>query len=88
MKIVIDANILFAALIKKGVNAEIIFNEDFELHAPSFIVDEFLKYEKLILRKTKRTKGEFDEIMIFLKEVIKIIPEDEYLIFLKGNSLL
>ena len=62
MDLVIDANILFAALIKEGVSIELIFNENFHLFAPEFLLEEFTKYKNEILKKTKRTDEEFNEI--------------------------
>jgi len=56
MKLVIDANILFAALIKKGLTFKLIINPRIELFAPSFLKDEFNKYEKLILNKTNKSQ--------------------------------
>ena len=77
--LVIDANILFSALIKNSMTAKIIFEDDIVLFAPEFIFDEFLKYEALILSKTKRTKEDFIQIKQLIKEIITIVPKEEYL---------
>ncbi len=77
MDLVLDANILFAALIKDSYTSELLFNENLNLYAPDFIISEFWKYEDLILRKTCRTKEEFVGIMHSLKEVITTIPAEE-----------
>lgn len=53
MELVIDANILFSALIKKSVTAELIFNENLMLYAPDFFIEEFVKYQELITKKNK-----------------------------------
>ncbi|MHA1131058.1 MAG: PIN domain-containing protein [Candidatus Helarchaeota archaeon] len=47
-----DANILFAALIKEGPTADLLITGDFKLYAPEFLLTEFQKYEPLILKKT------------------------------------
>lgn len=78
MILVIDANILFSALIKNSLTAELIFEEEVMLFAPEFVVKEFLKYEEMILRKTSRTKEEFVQIMHLLKDVITLVPKEEY----------
>jgi len=78
MKIIIDANILFSALIKDSFTAEMMFNENLELLAPSFLIEEFMKYQKLILKKTKREKEDFVKTLHIFKEIIQIIDPREY----------
>ena len=77
MDLVIDANVLFSVLIKKGKTEEILFEEDFHIFAPEFIFEEFEKYTNFILNKTERSKEEFDEIVHILKKKIKTIPNEE-----------
>jgi len=86
MILVIDANILFSALIKNSVAAELLFEEDLMLFTPDFIMDEFLKYEDLLLKKTSRTKEEFIQVMHMLKEVITVVPMEEYSRFIKASE--
>jgi predicted nucleic acid-binding protein len=45
MNLVIDANILFALLIRKGKTEDIFFNDTIKLYAPEFMLDEFEKYK-------------------------------------------
>ncbi len=77
MELVLDANILFAALIKDSYTSELLFDENLKLYAPEFLITEFMKYEDLILQKTGRTRENFIEIMHCLKEVISTIPKEE-----------
>jgi len=77
MNLVIDANILFSALIKRGKTEELILHEDIQVFAPEFIFEEFDKYTKLIMEKTTRSKEELDEILDVLKKRIKTIPNEE-----------
>ena len=56
MKLVVDANVLFAALIKEGSTAELLISDKLQLFAPEFLFTEFSKYEELILKKTHRSK--------------------------------
>jgi predicted nucleic acid-binding protein len=59
MKLVVDANILFAALIKEGSTAELLISDKLQLFAPEFLFTEFAKYEEFILKKTHRSDAEF-----------------------------
>lgn len=78
MEVVIDANILFSALIKNSLTSDLIFMGGLRLFSPDFMIEEFLKYESLILEKTKRTKPEVIKNLHLLKDIILIVPEEEY----------
>lgn len=77
MDLVIDANILFSVLIKKGKTEELIFETDLRLFAPEFIFEEFEIYREKILEKTERTNEEFGELVDILKKKIMAIPNEE-----------
>lgn len=82
MKLVVDANILFAALIKEGSTAELLNSDKLQLFTPEFLFTEFSKYEELILKKTHRSLEEFNKFLELLKEQITIIPKKEILPFI------
>ena len=78
MDLIIDANILFAALIRKGATVELMLDQNMHLFAPEFILDEFLKYQTEILDITKRTQEEFFPIFESLKQIITLVPLEEF----------
>ena len=78
MDLVLDANILFAVLIKDSLSAELLFHEDLHLFAPEFLLEEFYKHKQEILNKTKRTERHFEEIFNVLKEIITLTPQEEF----------
>lgn len=57
MKIVIDANILFASLIKEGIVRTILFNENLSFYTPSYILEEFLEHIDELKQKTMAKKS-------------------------------
>ena len=77
MDLIVDANVLFSVLIKKGKTEEIIFETDLHLFSPEFIFNEFEKYKQRILEKTERTPEELEELMDILKKKIKTVPNEE-----------
>lgn len=83
MRLVIDANVLFSALIKDSFTARLIFEESLELYSASFVVDEFMKYEDLLLRKTHRTREEFITVLHQLHEIISVVREEGYSAFME-----
>ncbi|MEK6927377.1 MAG: PIN domain-containing protein [Nanoarchaeota archaeon] len=88
MNLVIDANILFSALIKTGNTAKLLLNPLYRFYAPEFIFTEFAKYEKYILEKTHKTKEEFYDILKIFKEIINTISIIEILPFMdNGNAI-
>jgi predicted nucleic acid-binding protein len=82
MKLVIDANIFFAALIKEGSTAELLISDKLQLFAPELLFIEFIKYEELILKKTHRSREEFNLFLELLKEQIIIVPKKEIIPFM------
>jgi predicted nucleic acid-binding protein len=78
MDIIVDANILFAALIKNSMTAKLMFVERLHLYAPEYLLDEFKKYRREILNKTHRTDKEFDQILTEISACIQFFPETEF----------
>jgi len=77
MDLVVDANILFAALIKKGVTSNLLFSNELHLYAPEFLLNEFEKYRDLIVEKTERPDDEFEELLAIYLRRINFVPIEE-----------
>ncbi|MEK6886593.1 MAG: PIN domain-containing protein [Nanoarchaeota archaeon] len=82
MDLVVDANILFASLIKESVNVELMLDENIRLFAPEYLLEEFYKNKAEILDKTHRTDEEFNDIFEILNKLITIVPAEEFSDFL------
>ncbi|MBI3413193.1 MAG: hypothetical protein HY051_03880 [Candidatus Aenigmarchaeota archaeon] len=78
MKIVIDANMVIAALVKGSAARKIIINGKFEFVSPDFVIDEIRKYENEICEKAGLNREEFELLMALIFEKITIIAADEY----------
>ena len=61
MQIVIDTNMIIAALIKDSKAREIITSDKFEFVSPDFVLDEIYKYENYICEKAELSKEELQE---------------------------
>jgi len=77
MDLVVDANVLFSALIKEGFTYNLLFNEKFHLFTPEYIFTELEKHKEEILEKTERSEEEF--FRFFLTNTVNFIK--------KANSL-
>ena len=64
MELVIDANILFSALIKDSTTSDLLFKNT--LYAPEFIFEEFKKYKEELQKKSKRSEAEFNEFFVII----------------------
>jgi len=83
MELVVDANILFSALIKNDYTYKKLFDEKLNLYTPQAVFEEFEKHKNLLLTKTKRTTQEFYTALNILKKRIKIIPSEELLPYIQ-----
>lgn len=89
MDSIVDANILFAIMIKRGMTERILFADELRPYAPEYIFEEFREHEKEILRKTKRTKLDFLKLLDILERRIELIPDLEFKDYFKeANKLL
>ncbi|MFH1200365.1 MAG: PIN domain-containing protein, partial [Candidatus Micrarchaeota archaeon] len=75
MKAVIDANILFAALLKEGLTRRLLFNPDLSLCAPKFIASEYLKYRKYLLGKYSFGEEKFEILLSNILSFVELIPD-------------
>jgi predicted nucleic acid-binding protein len=75
MQLVIDANILFAALIKNSTTARLIVSPKLSLFAPRFLLDEFSLHKTEILGKLHRDLADFNKVLKIFKSRIKFIDE-------------
>ena len=83
MDLVVDANILFAALIKKGATSNLLFSNELHFYAPEFLLNEFEKYRELVIEKTERPDIEFEELLAVYMRRITFIPGEEIEPYLK-----
>lgn len=77
MDLVIDANVLFSALIKDSFAYNLLFSGSFHLFTPEYIFTELEKHKEELLRKTERTDAEFFRLVEILKRRIVIVPLEE-----------
>lgn|SRR3989338_7399755 len=79
MRVVIDANIFFAALISSGgITQEIIFLDSLDLISPDYINTELKKHTQWIINKTNLPESDLDIAVSLLLQKVKIIPAESY----------
>lgn len=75
MDLVIDSNILFAALLKESITSDILFKHT--LYAPEFIIEEFKKYKEYLKGKTMRAEKDFIGLFDLFERNVILIPKEE-----------
>ncbi len=82
MDLVVDANIIFAALIKESRTHELIFDERLHLFTTEFFFMEFNKHSEEIQEKTEKTEEELNRLLNILKKKIILLSLGELLPYL------
>ena len=77
MRIVIDSNILFSALVKDALTRKLILEYKESFLFPSFIFEELEKHKDELRRKSKMTNNEFSLLLKVLLEKMEFIPEEK-----------
>jgi len=79
MLLVVDANVVFSALIREGSTLRLLeFNSIFkiiELVAPEFLWDEIEEHKEEIIKKSKLSEEELEKVLGFIMSEIKAIPD-------------
>lgn len=82
MDLVLDANVLFSALIRQDTSFNLILHDDIHLYAPEFLLIELAKHRGLILQKTGKTTEEFENVLTVLRRYILFVPIDDFILHL------
>lgn len=86
MNIIIDANVLFSALIKKSTTRKIILDYEGFFLFPSYIFIEMKKHKEELLRKSGMSKKDFDRLLQLILKKVMIVP-NEVLVPYKEEAL-
>lgn len=80
MKLIIDANILFSALIKEGTTRHILLFSEHEFFMPEYALEEFEKHFQEIKKKTNLNGEKLNELIneLIKHSEIKIILLNEF----------
>jgi predicted nucleic acid-binding protein len=77
LKLVIDANILFSAIIKDGITRRLILDDRLQLFSPDFILDEYKKHFQLLVKKSGLNEIDVHRLSIILLSKVKLIDFSE-----------
>ncbi len=80
VKLVVDANILFAALIRNSITRRLLLFLDNELYAPEYLVDEICEHIDEVEQKTGFSKREIKNILdtLIVEAKITLFPASQF----------
>jgi predicted nucleic acid-binding protein len=72
--IVVDANVLFGALLRDGTTRRLLLYGGLDLHTPGIIWREFERNRAYLLKKSRATEAAFDLLLDALRDRIGEVP--------------
>lgn len=78
MILVVDANIVIAALIKNNKTREILLSGKFKFLAPDFVKEETFKYLEYVTQKSGMEKDDLSLLVTLVFQEIQTIPKGDY----------
>lgn len=86
MRLVIDANILFSALLRDSGTRKIIVDRSLDFFAPRFLLEELLKYAPELRKKSRLDQTRFTEITTRLVARVSFVSNEELEPFLPAAA--
>ena len=86
MKIILDSNVLFSALIRDSLTRKLILNYKELFLFPEFIFQEMNKHKKELMKKSKMNSVDFNSLLEILLRKVIIVP-NEILLKNKNNAI-
>lgn len=74
MELVVDANVLFAAILGRDKTMELFFEDKLRLVAPSYLLDEFEKNRQWLAKECGLPLAEFEDLVDTLLSHVEFFP--------------
>ncbi len=78
MELVVDANILFSALIRSAETTQLFYSDKLILYAPEFLFTELKEHKEEILLKSGFSEDDFYLALSLLLSQVHLIPYNEF----------
>ncbi|HLD63176.1 MAG TPA: PIN domain-containing protein [Candidatus Norongarragalinales archaeon] len=78
MELVVDTNIVAAAILKKGLTRNLLFNGELSLYAPDRLATELLKHEKEFTAKSGLSREQFQQAAAIVLSRVVSLPFESY----------
>ncbi len=81
MQLVVDSNILLAALLKPSITQRLLFSPSFSFLVPEFCVVEIRRQLPKFSRRMKKTTGETQQAFDVILSKVRVVPKEDYAAF-------
>lgn len=78
MKLVVDANIVFSAIVRSSRTRELLFYPSLELYSPESLFEELEEHKPEILQKSGLQEKEFYVFLSAFRKIIEVVPKTAY----------
>ncbi len=78
MKIVVDANVVIAALAKQSVTREVLLYPFIDYYAPDFLLEELAEHEDEIIKKMNTSKLGYQKALDIIVKKVRIAKQETY----------
>lgn len=85
-KIVVDANIIIAALFGSRAIVIILTSQNYDFYAPKYIINEIKKHKEEICKEARKLSKDFDTELDVLLRFIIILDEAIYIEFMRRSE--
>jgi len=75
VKLVVDANVLFAATLKRSATARLLLHQEVSAYSPRYIVEEFARKKKELESKYEGTPEELSLVFATIVRHVNIVPD-------------
>lgn len=82
MKIVVDANVVIAALAKQSITKEVLLYPFIDYYTPDFLLDELEEHKEEIISKMHTDKPGYQKALGTLTSKLKIVNRNAYVQYL------
>jgi predicted nucleic acid-binding protein len=78
MKIVVDANVVFAALMKSSITRELLLYPFISYYSPDFLLTELQKHKKELMNKANLSEATYSEALKLVLANLKVVSKLNY----------
>jgi len=78
MKLVVDTNIIIAALIRNSATRRLLLNPELELYLPDYVFCELKRYKDEIINRSGLSEDEFYILLYTIMDHIAIVSKEDF----------
>ena len=81
MEVVVDTNIVVAAILSAGMTRKLVFHPGLKLHTPDYLIEELAEHHEEFEEKAALKTGSFDTVLSLIMANVAQSRQEEYSLF-------